>query len=209
MPKLILKQFVQGPLENNNYLLIDEDSKEAVLFDCTQNGDEISAALKEFGAELKYILLTHGHFDHVLGVNDFKVKYPNCEVLVHEADKMLLDTIESFAKNFMVGKVEVQKVDRYINENDLIKLGDNEIKVIHTPGHTLGGACYLIDDKLFSGDTLFYETVGRSDLPGGDFEQLKSSIEEKLFTLKNDIKVYPGHGPQTTIGHEKANNQFL
>lgn len=205
---MILKQFVLGALENNNYLLIDEDSKEAVLFDCTQDSIAIEDTLKEYGAQLKYILLTHGHFDHILGINDFKSKH-DCKVLVHEDDKILMDSIKEFAANFGLPPADVQKVDGYLTENDIIKIGEHEIKVIHTPGHTKGGVCYLVEDKLFSGDTLFYESVGRTDLPGGSFNELKSNIEQKLFTLDENIKVYPGHGWTSTIGHEKINNRFL
>jgi len=205
---MILKQFTLGSLENNNYLLIDEKSKEAVLIDCTQDCTDIDNTLKEYGAKLKYILLTHGHFDHILGVNNFKRKY-DCKVLVHEGDKMLMDTVEEFVKSFGINEAQIQEIDGYVEDNQIIKVGENEIKVIHTPGHTKGGVCYLIEDKLFSGDTLFYESVGRTDLPDGNFAQIKSSIEERLFKLDENIKVYAGHGPSTTIGHEKANNQFL
>lgn len=208
---MILRNFVIGALEDNNYLLIDEisETKEAVLIDCTEENAEIENVLKEYGAELKYILLTHGHFDHVLGVNAFKSKYPNCKVLVHEDDKQLLDSIEGFSQKFGIGSVEIQKVDGYLKDGDVLKFGGQEIKVLHTPGHTKGGACYLVDDKIFTGDTLFYESVGRTDLPDGHFGQIKSSIENKLFTLDENVKVYPGHGPSSTIGHEKVNNPFL
>lgn len=205
---MIIKQFTLGPIENNNYLLIDETAKEAVLIDCTQDSQEIENVLKEYGAELKYILLTHGHFDHILGVNDFKSKH-DCKVFVHEGDKELMDSIKEFAKNFGLPPAEVQKVDGYLKENDIIEFGENKIKVIHTPGHTKGGACYLVGNDLFSGDTLFYESVGRTDLPGGNFNELKTNIQEKLFTLDENIKVYPGHGWTSTIGHEKINNRFL
>lgn len=205
---MILKQFTVGPLENNNYLLIDEKTKEAVLIDCTQECEEIDNTLKEYGAKLKYILLTHAHFDHILGVNDFKHKY-DCKVLLHESDKALAETVEAFVKNFGIDEAEIQEIDEYIKDNQIIKFGENSIRVIHTPGHTKGGVCYLVGDKLFSGDTLFYESVGRTDLPDGHFGQIKSSIEERLFTLDDNIQVYPGHGPSTTIGHEKINNRFL
>ena len=205
---MILKQFVLGALENNNYLLIDEESKEAVLFDCTEKSDEIDNALNQYGATLKYVLLTHGHFDHILGVNETKAKH-NCQVLVHEDDKILMEAIKEFSRNFGLAHSEVQKVDGYLKENDIIKIGEHEIKVILTPGHTKGGVCYLVDGELFSGDTLFYESIGRTDLPGGSFEQLKTNIQQKLFTLDDEIKVYPGHGWTSTIGHEKINNKFL
>lgn len=207
---MIIKQFILGPIEDNNYLLIDEESKEAVLIDCTEESSAIEKVISETGAKLKYILLTHGHFDHILGVNSFKEKYPDCIVCAHEDDKMLFDTIEDFAARFGVGqKVEIQKIDSYIKDGDIIKFGENDIKVIHTPGHTMGGVCYLVGNNIFTGDTLFYESVGRTDLPGGSFAQIKSSIESRLFTLDENIKVYPGHGMSSTIGHEKNNNKFM
>lgn len=209
MSGVILRKFVLGSIEDNNYLLIDENTKEAILIDCTEKSEDIFNVIEENGAKLKYILLTHGHFDHVLGVNDFKQKYPECKVLIHEGDKDLMEQIKSFARNFMLGEFEVQKVDGFIKDGDILKFGENEIRAIHTPGHTKGGVCYLIGDNIFTGDTLFYESVGRTDLQGGDFNELKTNIEKKLFTLDDNIKVFPGHGWESTIGHEKANNQFL
>lgn len=205
---IIVKNFVLGPIENNNYLLIDEDSKEAVLIDCTEKSEAIDATLKEYGASLKYILLTHGHFDHILGVNDFKNKY-GAKVIAHISDKELIEQIEDFAYKFDLPKCDKQEIDEYIEDGQEIDFAGQKIKTIHTPGHTQGGVCYLIGNDLFTGDTLFYESVGRTDLPGGDFDQLKSNIQEKLFTLDENIKVYPGHGWTSTIGHEKKNNQFL
>lgn len=205
---MIIKQFTLGPIEDNNYLLIDEESKEAVLIDCTEFSPEIEKALNEYGAKLKYILLTHGHFDHVLGVNETREKL-GCKALIHEEDKIMLDSLKEFALNFNLGEVEIQTVDGFVTEGETIKFGQNEIKVIHTPGHTRGGVCFLVDDKIFTGDTLFYNSVGRTDLPGGSFNQLKSSIQNKLFTLDENITVYPGHGPRSTIGFEKINNKFL
>lgn len=205
---MILKEFVLGELENNNYLLIDEVSKEAILIDCTIPREDIEDALKEYNANLKYILLTHAHFDHIMGVNYFREKY-HCKALLHIDDKELLESIKDFAREFLPYDVEKQQVDDYIEENQVIKFGGKDIKVIHTPGHTKGGVCYLLDDMLFSGDTIFREAVGRTDLPGGNFAQLKSNIEQKIFTLDENIKIYPGHGPSSTVGWEKVHNQFL
>lgn len=203
-----LKQFVLGFLENNNYLLIDEVAKEAILIDCTQESPEIENAINESGAKLKYILLTHGHFDHVMGVDSLRNKY-GCKVLMHEADKPVIADTFKIAAQFNTVNMPSPKVDEYINENSVIKFGQNEIKVIHTPGHTAGGVCFLIDNKLFSGDTIFFESVGRTDLLTGSFNQIKSSIEEKIFTLDENIEIYPGHGRSSTVGYEKVNNQFL
>lgn len=205
---MILKEFVLGDLENNNYLLIDEMSKEAVLIDCTIPREDIEETLKEYNSQLKYILLTHAHFDHVMGLNYFREKY-KCKALIHKDDKKLLESMKEFSQEFLPYQIENQQVDGYIEENEVIKFGGKSIKVIHTPGHTQGGVCYLLEDMLFTGDTIFKEAVGRTDLQGGNFSQLKSNIEQKIFTLDENIKIYPGHGPSSTVGWEKVHNQFL
>lgn len=206
---MIIKQFVVGFLEVNNYLLIDEKTKEAVLIDCTEKNTHIDEALIEYDAKLKYVLLTHGHFDHVLGVNDFKKKY-GCKVYIHKGDEPLLENIDKFMSGFGFGTTEVQKVDGFIDGGQNLTFGDDiKIRIIHTPGHSPGSVSYLVGDDLFSGDTIFYECVGRTDLFGGSFVQLKSSIEEKIFTLDENIKIHPGHGQPSTVGHEKENNKFL
>lgn len=205
---MILKHFTVGFLEVNNYLLIDEISKEAVLIDCTEKNPKIEKAIKENEAKLKYILLTHGHFDHVLGVNEFKKLY-GCKALIHQNDEIMLQNVDKFSSSFGFNKAEAQNADGYLEDNQSIYFGGYEIKVIHTPGHSQGSVCYLVDDMLFSGDTLFKECVGRTDLYGGNFEQLKENIENKLFTLEGHTKVFPGHGEFSTIEHERTNNEFL
>lgn len=205
---LILKQFILGSLENNNYLLIDTDTKEAVLFDCTAPSKEIDDVLAQYGANLKYILLTHGHFDHILGVNYFREKY-NCKVLMNKDDKVFVDNVKELGRVFTNEDLQVQTIDDYVNDGDIIDFAGKGIKVINTPGHTKGGVCYLIDDMLFTGDTIFRESVGRTDLLGGDFSELESSIRGKIFPLDENIKIFPGHGPNSTVGWEKENNNFL
>lgn len=208
---MILKQFVLGFLENNNYLLIDDGlngDKEAVLIDATQESADIENAINESGAKLKYILLTHGHFDHIMAVDSFRNKY-GAKVLMHASDKPVIADTFRIAAEFNMGDKPVPKIDEYINENSVINFGQKEIKVIHTPGHTAGGVCFLVDNKLFTGDTIFFESVGRTDLLTGSFSQIKSSIEEKIFTLDDNIEIYPGHGRSSTVGWEKVHNQFL
>ncbi len=204
-----IKTFVEGPVEANNYLVINgggagrEDgvrADEAVLIDCSSCSQEIIDA--GAGLDVKYILLTHGHFDHVLGVNEMK-KALGAKVLIHKNDAEWLDNINVALGMYGQPKVEIPQIDGFVDELDL-----DWIEVIETPGHTRGGVCYKIGDDLFTGDTLFYETVGRTDLPGGDFKVLKKSID-KLFALPNDTKVYPGHGAPTTIRHEKEHNEIL
>lgn len=196
--------FTAGPIDANNYLLTDGD--EAVLIDCSEVKPEI---LKELdGKKLKYILLTHGHFDHVLGVNGMREK-TGAKVLVNQNDIQRMEESAQIMQTFGVQGVETPKADEYINDGDTVKFGNTTIKAIATPGHTEGGVCYLIDGKLFSGDTLFKDTVGRCDLPGGNFKKLSDSVKNKLFTMDENTVVYPGHGPETTIGYEKKYNEII
>ena len=196
--------FTAGPIDANNYLLTDGD--EAVLIDCSEVKPEI---LKELdGKKLKYIILTHGHFDHVLGVNIMREK-TGAKVLVNQNDIQRMEEAAQIMQTFGVQGVETPKADEYINDGDTVKFGNTTIKAIATPGHTEGGVCYLIDGKLFSGDTLFKDTVGRCDLPGGNFKKLSDSVKNKLFTMDENTVVYPGHGPETTIGYEKKYNEII
>ena len=190
--------FEAGPLGANNYLLTD--GNEAVLIDCSEVKSEILEELKD--ESLKFILLTHGHFDHVLGVNDMR-EQTGTKVLVHKDDVIRMQESANIMQTFGVSGVETPTADQFINNGDVLKFGNTEIKVIHTPGHTEGCVCYLIDGKLFSGDTLFRDSVGRCDLPGGNFAKMTDSIKNVLFKLDDNTTVYPGHGPETTIGYEK------
>jgi len=200
---MILQTYTEPPIDNNNYLLIDEESKEAVLIDCSAVDDRIKDALNEAGAKLKYILLTHGHFDHVAGIRP-----TNAKIVMHENDVMILNQANMYLPMFGIPEITIPEIDIFIKDGDNLKIGNTDIKVIHTPGHTQGGVCYLIKDMLFSGDTIFRESVGRCDLEGGNFNQIVESIKTKIFTLPEDIKIYPGHGRETTVGWEKLHNQF-
>ncbi|MCQ2790261.1 MAG: MBL fold metallo-hydrolase [bacterium] len=201
--------FVAGFLEDNNYLLVDEETKEAILIDCTLPNDEIDKKINELGVKLKYILLTHGHFDHICGVNYYREKFGAISCC-HKDDKELIENIKDFVRIFQIrGDFEVQTIDKFLSDGDEISFGTKKIKVIHTAGHTKGCVCYLLDDVLFSGDTLFKGSVGRTDLPGGSFETLKDSITNKIFTLEGDLKIYTGHGEATTLSYEKKYNNFL
>ena len=201
---MILKTFVEPPIENNNYLLIDEKSKEAVLIDCSFVDNGVKAALDEAGAKLKYILLTHGHFDHIAGIRTTEAK-----VVMHEKDMGILNNSNFYLSAFGVPEIVIPKIDIFVNDGDVLKAGDIDIKVIHTPGHTQGGVCYLIENMLFSGDTIFRESVGRCDMEGGDFNQIVESIKTKIFTLPEEIQIYPGHGESTDVAWEKEHNQFI
>ncbi len=206
---ITIKTFVEGPIDANNYLVIDEESKDAVLIDCSSARPEFIQAIKDSGVNLKRILLTHGHFDHLMGVEGFKQEF-DVDTYIAEEDmnqvKLVPDMLQMFLG--MMGGT-IPKIAGFIKDGDIIELGNTKIKAIATPGHTRGGMCFLVEDKLFSGDTLFQGSCGRCDLPEGDFEQIITSIKERLFTLPEDIEVYSGHGPKTTIGHEKKFNDII
>ena len=202
---MILKTFIEPPIDNNNYLIIDEDSKEAALIDCSAVDSDVNEELEQQGAKLKYILLTHGHFDHIAGIR------PNTDVKVvmHKADLGWHEKTNQYLPMFGMPALTVPNIDIFVEDGDILKLGNLDIKVIHTPGHTQGGVCYLVDGKLFSGDTIFREAVGRCDLEGGDFDQIVESIKNKVFTLPPQTLIYPGHGRMSSVEWEREHNRFM
>ena len=206
---LTVKTFVEGPIDANNYLLIDEESKEAVLIDCSSSRREFIDAIKQTGCKLKYVLLTHGHFDHVMGVDAFKDEF-NVEVYMAKEDLNQIDLIPQMLGMFVGTPSDFKpEISHFVKDGDEFKIGNTVIKSISTSGHTKGGMCYLVDNKLFSGDTLFYGSCGRCDMLDGNLSEIIKNIKEKLFVLPDDIEVYSGHGMKTTIGHEKKYNEIL
>lgn len=205
---MILKQYIAGPIDANNYLFADEKSKEAVLIDCSEHVQKILDDVKELGLKVKYILLTHGHFDHVMGVNSMK-KELGAEVLINQKDEKQLEMTQTILKTFGIFVEKNPEYDKYIDKNTELKIGEIPIKIFETPGHTEGGLCYLIDGKLFSGDTLFRNYVGRTDLPGGNYAKLENSIKNVLYKLPDETEVFPGHNEMTTIGYEKKHNEII
>lgn len=205
---MIIKTYVAGPVQANNYLVIDEASKEAILIDSSDFVPEIVDYVKANGLNVKYILLTHGHFDHVLGINRMKEAL-GTKVYVHEGDRE--QVINTRDVMMMFGLPTEGVVNPVIDGTlpDNLTLGGQKVRVIETPGHTPGGVCYLIGEDLFSGDTLFRGTIGRTDLPQGSFQQIKHSVKDILFALDDNIKVYPGHGEPSTIGFEKKFNDIV
>ena len=206
---MIVKTFSLGLIGTNAYLLIDEESKEAVLIDLCGDYQAIKDELEKKNASLKYILNTHGHFDHILGERDAQEVF-GVPVYVHEEDKYLVENLPKQLERFgFVENALPPENLKTFSEKDTFKIGDKEIKVLHTPGHTPGSVCFLVGKLLFSGDTLFYTSVGRTDFEGGSFAQLSNSIKEKLFKLDDDIDVYPGHDSKTSIGYEKKYNCYF
>lgn len=205
---MIIKTYVAGPVQANNYLVVDEASKEAILIDCSDYVPEIVDYVKENGLTVKYILLTHGHFDHVLGINRMKEAL-GAKAYVHEGDREQVVNTRDVMMMFglPIDGVVNPVIDGTLPED--LTLGSQKIKVIETPGHTPGGVCYLIGENLFSGDTLFRGTIGRTDLPQGSFQEIKRSVKDILFALDDKINVYPGHAEPSTIGFEKKFNDIV
>lgn len=205
---MILKHFIAGPFEANNYLIIDEITRKAVLIDASGSFEKVKQALDEHHAKLEKVLLTHGHIDHIAGCYEIKSKL-GVKVFINEADMFLVKNVKQQLQMFGLPPEKEPEIDGYIKGGETIEVGNLKITAIHTEGHSKGGMCFLVEDKLFSGDTLFLGSVGRTDLPGGSYEELEKSIRQKLFTLDGDLTIYPGHGPSTTLEHEKINNPFF
>lgn len=196
-----------GFVNANSYLLIDESTFDAAIVDPGGDAPALISAICENGVKVVAILLTHGHYDHILALDEIK-DFTKAPVYIHEYDNVCLgNTI--FSLMSMVGRSDTfDDADVKLQDGDEIRVGESIIKVIHTPGHTTGSVCFWTDTGLISGDTLFYDSIGRTDFPGGDFNTIESSIRN-LYKLNGDTVVYPGHGGTTTIEHERKYNMFV
>jgi glyoxylase-like metal-dependent hydrolase (beta-lactamase superfamily II) len=197
-----------GPLQCNCHILADEASKEAVIVDPGDDADEILRRVQ--GYTVRALLHTHCHFDHMTGTRQV-AEATGADILIHQADKEYYD---SLAKQYLMFRMPRQvddplPVKRFLKHGDRIAFGKAALKVIHTPGHTQGSCCFHTEGLLLSGDTLFCRSIGRTDLPGGNAEEELDSIRKKLFTLDPETAVFPGHGPETRIADERAENPFL
>ena len=192
----------------NCYIIADEKTKETVIIDPSAEGKEILKVVKNNNLKIKYIINTHGHMDHI-GANANIKEATGAKILIHEDDGNLLSSPIKNLAIFWGRMTKSPPADRLLKDGETISLGHLEIKVIHTPGHTKGSICLLVDKKLFTGDTLLRNTIGRADLPGASEKILIQCIKEKLLPLENEVKIYPGHEEETTIGQEKRNNPFI
>ena len=204
---MIIKQYIAGPIEANNYLVADEKTKEAVLIDCSETVEKLLNDVKTLGLNVKYILLTHGHYDHMGGADALRRQY-QIPILVHEDDRIMLETAAFNVSAEITGHPVILSPDRVLADGDKLLVDNQPVLVIHTPGHTRGGLCLVEGTSLFSGDTLFRQSMGRTDLYGGDERALLASLA-KLASLPGDYTVYPGHGPATTLNWERQHNPYM
>lgn len=210
-----IKKFIINPFQINCYIYYDENTGEGIIIDPgayeNYEEEEILKFLESKNIIIKYIINTHGHVDHVMG-NSFATKIFNCPLLIHKDDLFLLNNSRTQGLFYGINVVASPEPNEFISESLIIKLSETAINFIHTPGHSPGGVCIVdhLNKTVFTGDTIFRESIGRTDLPGGNLDLLLDSIENKLFRVCNDdYTLYPGHMEETKIGKEKKYNPFL
>lgn len=201
--KVISEKF--GSMDNNCSLIIDEKTNQSALVDCNEFSQKMIDMIGD--TDLKYILLTHGHFDHIIGVKSVKEKY-GAQVVISKEDEPMLNSSKLSLAVFCNAPQNNVDADIIVKDGDEITLGETKIKVMATPGHTSGSVCYIAENCIFSGDTLFYCSCGRTDFPSGSPEQMVSSLQ-KLKALDGDYKVYTGHNNLTTLDFERKNNPYM
>jgi len=207
---MIFETIVVGELGVNCYLLADSRTKEGVVIDPGAEPERVLAAVQKSGVKVVAVLNTHGHFDHI-GGNRRLVETTGAPLMIHKEDEPFLARASTSAGMYGLKADDSPLPSAYLAEGDLVRFGAHEIKVIHIPGHSAGGSCFYLENDgiLISGDSLFAESIGRTDLPGGSQAQLVNAIRAKLLPLPETVQVFPGHGPATTIGHEKKHNPYL
>lgn len=205
---MLIHTFVTGPLETNTYLVADRATSEALVIDPGGDPDEILAFLAKERLRLRQIVNTHGHFDHVSGNRALK-SATGAALLVHEADVPMLVEAAAHARLFMMRAENSPPPDTVLADREEIKVGSVVLRVVHTPGHSPGGITLLAGGVAFCGDLVFFGSVGRTDLPGGSERTLLDSIRRHILTLPDETVLYPGHGPETTVGQEKRQNPFF
>jgi glyoxylase-like metal-dependent hydrolase (beta-lactamase superfamily II) len=204
-----IKIYGQRGMACNTYLVIDSVQKQGFLVDAGIYDSGLVQEARERGVTVTHLILTHGHGDHIGGVEGYRQAFPGLVVVAHEEEVSMLENPNMNFSREIWGKEIVVKADYTVKDGDMLELGTFKLDFIHTPGHTKGGMCILVDQVLFSGDTLFQSSIGRTDFPGGNFEEIKNSIRNKLFVLPDDTDVFPGHMDPTNIGFEKENNFFV
>ncbi len=199
-----------GALQANTYLAVDEKTNEGFIVDPGGYNKVLTKEVRDNDVNIKYIILTHGHSDHICGVNEHKAEFPDAKIVAYKDEEAMLEN-PNLNQSPGFGVPYSTKADILVSDGDELKVGDVTLKFIHTPGHTEGGMCIYVKEAkvLFSGDTLFRQSIGRTDFPGGSYKEIMDSIRKKLFLLPDDTNVFPGHMGTTSIGFEKENNPFV
>ncbi len=208
---MYIKKLPLGDVEANCYIICDEQTKVGAVLDVGGFSQALLDEIKNAGIEeLKYILCTHGHFDHIAGVKKLKEIYTEAKIVIGKNDAILTEDSDKNVADYFGAHFESFKPDILVVENDVLEIGSKKLRVLETPGHSLGGVCYICDEEkfLFSGDTLFKLTIGRTDLWGGNLNELLDSVG-KLMLLSDDYEVFTGHNISTTIGSERVRNRYL
>ncbi len=205
-----IEKFVIGPIGTNCYIVRNEETKECFVTDPAACPSELTGHIRREGLLVRAVLLTHGHFDHIMGLDDFLKEFP-VPVYAYQEEKKVLEDANLNSSLGMFGRPYTFSGAEYLTDGQVLEVAGIEVHVIYTPGHTIGGCCYYIpaENVLISGDTLFHGSIGRTDLPTGSSSQLVRSVREKLMVLPEETKVYPGHMEETTIGYEKRYNPFI
>ena len=204
-----INKYLTGIITVNTYLVYDEDTKEGFIVDPGAYCPQLTKDVKDEGVDIKYIILTHGHGDHIGGIEGHLKDFPGAKIVAHEDEAEMLENPQYNLSLEVCGTPVSIKADIFVRDKDTLKVGNLELTFIHTPGHTKGGMCIYTAGHLFSGDTLFRQSIGRSDFYGGDYRALINSIKDRLYVFSDDTKVYPGHMGMTTIGDEKRGNPFV
>lgn len=203
-----IEKIIVGSLATNCYMIYDKNTKEAIIVDPGDSYNLIRSRIDELNLKIKYIVLTHAHVDHICALDKLKSDF-DAQICIGTRDNPKLNNSMLNLCSFFGCSSPVSKADILLNDGDTLDISGTIVKIISTPGHTDGSITMYFDKCLISGDTLFYESVGRTDFPSGDSYALRNSIKNILFNLPDDTAVYPGHGETTTIGHEKNNNPFV
>jgi glyoxylase-like metal-dependent hydrolase (beta-lactamase superfamily II) len=205
---LIIKRLVVGSLSANCYVIGNAGTQEGMVIDPGGNPEKILEAITDSGFNIQTIVLTHGHSDHIAALFDIQDR-TGADVAIHIDDADFLEGRGAHSSMFGISYKTPENPDRLLREGDIIEMGKTRFVVIHTPGHTPGSICLLTDNKVFTGDTLFYRGIGTTLMPGSSRQQLINSIQTRLMVLPDDFRIYPGHGRETTIGHERTNNPYI
>ena len=204
-----INKYLTGIITVNTYLVYDEDTKKGFIVDPGAYCPQLTKDAKNEGVDIKYIILTHGHGDHIGGVAEHLKDFPDAKVVAYEDEAEMLANPELNLSKDCCRREISMSADIYVKDRETMKVGNMELTFIHTPGHTKGGMSIYTDGYLFSGDTLFRMSIGRTDFYGGDFREIINSIKDRLFLFPDDTVVLPGHMGSTTIGDEKRGNPFV